>query len=216
MKCQVKLKIKNGTEKYLRIIDYKSSSKNIDLNEVYAGLQIQLLTYMDAVCKEEDVMPAGVFYFSLLEQMIKADKKISEEEIEELIRKNFRMKGLIVADVKIIKMNDRTLKSGSSKMVPATITSSGAVNEKWTSGVNAEEFKILQQYINKIVKQISKEILSGNIDLKPYNKKGKTPCEYCEYKSICGFNTRLCKNDYNYIDKKSKDEILNKMKTLGG
>lgn len=209
----MKLEIKNGTEKYLRIIDYKSSSKNIDLNEVYAGLQIQLLTYMDAVCKEEDVMPAGVFYFSLLEQMIKAEKKISEKEIEEMIRKNFRMKGLIVADVKIIKMNDRTLKSGSSKMVPAAITSSGAVNEKWTSGVNAEEFKILQQYINKIVKQISKEILSGNIDLKPYNKKGKTPCEYCEYKSICGFNPRLCKNEYNYIDKKSKDEILNKMKS---
>ena len=36
---------------YLRIIDYKSSAKNIDLNEVYAGLQIQLLTYLDAVCK---------------------------------------------------------------------------------------------------------------------------------------------------------------------
>ena len=62
-------------------------------------------------------MPAGVFYFSLLEQMIKADKKISEEEIEEKIRKNFKMKGLILADVKIIKMNDNTLKSGSSKLV---------------------------------------------------------------------------------------------------
>lgn len=108
--------------KYLRIIDYKSSSKNIDLNEVYAGLQIQLLTYTDAICKVEDIMPAGVFYFSLLEQMIKADKKISEEEIEELIRKNFRMKGLILADVKIIKMNDNTLTSGSSKIVPAAIT----------------------------------------------------------------------------------------------
>lgn len=108
--------------KYLRIIDYKSSSKNIDLNEVYAGLQIQLLTYTDAICKVEDIMPAGVFYFSLLEQMIKADKKISEEEIEEIIRKNFRMKGLIIADVKIIKMNDNTLKSGSSKIVPAAIT----------------------------------------------------------------------------------------------
>ena len=78
--------------KYLRIIDYKSSSKNIDLNEVYAGLQIQLLTYSDAICKEEDIMPAGVFYFSLIEQMVKADKKITDEEIEDLIRKNFRMK----------------------------------------------------------------------------------------------------------------------------
>ena len=198
--------------KYLRIIDYKSSSKNIDLNEVYVGLQIQLLTYTDAICKAEDIMPAGVFYFSLLEQMIKADKKVSDEEIENMIRKNFRMKGLILADVKIIKMNDNTLKTGSSKMVPAAITQSGTVNEKWTNGVNKEQFKILQDYIDKTIKDISKEILSGKIDLKPYNKKGKTPCEYCSYKSICGFNTKQNGNQYNYIDKKSKDDLIKMMK----
>ena len=198
--------------KYIRIIDYKSSSKNIDLNEVYAGLQIQLLTYSDAICKEEDIMPAGIFYFSLLEQMIKADKKISEAEIEELIRKNFRMKGLILADVKIIKMNDHTLTSGSSKLVPAAITASGSVNEKWTNGVAKEEFKVLQDYIDFIIKQIAKEILSGRIDLKPYNKNGKKPCEYCEYKAICGFNTKQKNNSYHYIDKKSKDDMIQKMK----
>ena len=66
---------------------------------------------MDAVCKEEDLMPAGVLYFSLLEQIASADKKITEEEIEEKIRKNFKMKGLILADVKIIRMHDNTLKS---------------------------------------------------------------------------------------------------------
>ncbi len=198
--------------KYLRIIDYKSSSKNIDLNEVYAGLQIQLLTYSDAICKEEDIMPAGIFYFSLLEQMIKADKKISDEEIEELIRKNFRMKGLILADVKIIQMNDNTLTTGSSKLVPAAITTSGTVNEKWTNGVDKEEFKILQDYIDFIIKQIAKEILSGKIDLKPYNKNGKTPCEYCEYQTICGFNTKQNNNNYRYIEKKSKDDIIKKMK----
>ena len=151
--------------KYLRIIDYKSSSKNIDLNEVYAGIQIQLLTYADAICKVEDIMPAGIFYFSLLEQMVKADKKISEEEIEELIQKNFRMKGLILADVKIIKMNDNTLKTGSSKLVPAAITTSGSVNEKWTNGVKPEEFKILQDYIDYTIKQIAKEILLAMISI---------------------------------------------------
>ena len=198
--------------KYLRIIDYKSSAKNIDLNEVYAGLQIQLLTYTDAICKQEDIMPAGIFYFSLLEQMVKAEKKITDEEIEDMIRKNFKMKGLIIADVKIIKMNDNTLKSGSSKLVPAALTASGSINEKWTNGVKSEEFKLLQEYIYKTIKDISKEILSGNIDLKPYYKKGKTPCEYCEYKAICGFNSRQNNNCYNYIDQKSKDDILFKMK----
>ncbi len=199
--------------KYLRIIDYKSSSKNIDLNEVYNGIQIQLLTYSDAICKEEDIMPAGIFYFSLLEQMIKADKKITQEEIEEQIKKNFRMKGLILADVKIIQMNDNTLTSGTSKLVPASITASGTVNQKWTNGVDKEEFKILQEYIDFIIKQIAKEILSGKIDLKPYNKNGKTPCEYCEYKAICGFNTKQNNNEYNYINKKTKDDIIKKMKT---
>ena len=197
---------------YLRIIDYKSSVKNIDLNEVYAGIQIQLLTYMDAICKQEDLMPAGVLYFSLIEQMIKSDKKITEEEIEEEIRKNFKMKGLILADVKIIKMHDKNLESGTSKLVPATITKSGEISKSKTNGVNKEEFSILQKYIDKIIKQISKEIYSGNIDIKPYNKNGKKPCEYCAYKSICGFNPKLKGNKYNYIEKKSKDDIILMMK----
>ena len=197
---------------YLRIIDYKSSSKNIDLNEVYTGLQIQLLTYADAVCKEEDLIPAGIFYFSLLEQMIKADKKISDEEIEELIRKNFKMKGLIVADVKVIKMNDNSLTTGTSKMVPAGISKSGEVIEKWTNGVKQEEFSVLQKYIYQTIKEIGKEIFEGNIDLKPYYKEGKTPCEYCEYKSICTFDPRRKENTYQYIHKLTKDDIIRKMK----
>lgn len=198
--------------KYLRIIDYKSSAKNIDLNEVYAGLQIQLLTYLDASCKEEDLMPAGVLYFSMLEQMIKSNKRMEQEEIEEKIRANFKMKGLILADVKVVKLHDKNLQNGSSALVPAYIGKDGELSEKKTSGVTAEQFKELQKYMYTVIKQISREILGGNIDLKPYYKDKKTPCKYCDYKSICSFNMGGCENSYNYIDKKSKEEILHKIK----
>ena len=77
--------------------------------------------------------------------------------------------------------------------------------------VTAEQFKDLQKYMYTIIKQISKEILGGNIDLKPYYKDKKTPCKYCDYKSICSFNMGGCENSYNYIDKKSKEEILSKL-----
>ena len=197
--------------KYLRIIDYKSSAKNIDLNEVYAGLQIQLLTYLDAACKEEDLMPAGVLYFSMLEQMIKSDKRLEQEEIEDKIRANFKMKGLILADVKVVKLHDKNLQNGNSALVPAYIGKDGELSEKKTSGVTAEQFKDLQKYMYTIIKQISKEILGGNIDLKPYYKDKKKPCKYCDYKSICSFNMGGCENSYNYIDKKSKEEILSKL-----
>lgn len=202
--------------RYLRIIDYKSSAKNIDLNEVYAGLQIQLLTYLDAACKEEDLMPAGVLYFSMLEQMIKADKRMEQEEIEEKIRANFKMKGLILADVNVVKLHDKKLEKGSSALVPAYIDKEGNLSEKKTSGVTAEQFEELQKYMYIVIKQISKEILGGNIDLKPYYKDKKTPCKYCDYKSVCGFNMGGCENSYNYIDKKSKEEILAKIKKCEG
>jgi ATP-dependent helicase/nuclease subunit B len=202
-------KSENGS--YLRIIDYKSSAKNIDLNEVYAGLQIQLITYLDAACKQEDFLPAGVLYFSLLEQMIKADKKMTEEEIENKIKSNFKMKGLILADVKVVKMHDKNLDAGASSLIPAYIDKSGNLSEKKTSGVSQKQFKILQEYMYKTIKEISKEILSGNIDLKPFYKKGNTACKYCEFKPICGFDTSICKNEYNFIGENSKEEILEKM-----
>ena len=81
------------------------------------------------------------------------------------------------------------------------------LSDKKTSGVTKEQIADLQKYMYIVIKQISKEILSGNIDLKPYYKDKKTPCKYCDYKSICGFNMGGCENSYNYIDKKSKEEI---------
>ena len=37
---------------YVRIIDYKSSNKEIKLSNVYYGAQLQLLTYADAVTND--------------------------------------------------------------------------------------------------------------------------------------------------------------------
>ena len=166
---------------------------------------------MDAVCKEEDANAAGVLYFSLLEQMVKADKQMDEYEIEEKIRANFKMKGLILADIKVVKMHDKNLDSGASKLVPAYIDKSGNLSKK-TNGITQEQFEDLQKYIDKTIMQISKEILSGKIDLKPYYKNGNTPCKYCNYKAICGFNRGFCNNNYNYIGNASKEEILERMK----
>ena len=122
------------------------------------------------------------------------------------------MKGLILADIKVVKMQDKNLSQGQSKLIPAYIDKSGNLSPKRTKGLSKEQFEILQKYIYKTIKEISQEILEGNIDLKPYNKNGVTPCEYCEYKQICNFNPSIYKNEYNYIVKKDKEEILEAMK----
>lgn len=194
---------------YIRIIDYKSSVKDINLNEVVAGLQLQLLTYLDAVCEMEDVLPAGVLYFNLIDGSVKANSRLTEEEIAFELRKQFKMKGLILADVQIAKMMDTKLERGNSEIVPAYIDKEGNLSQK-SSSVTRKQFENLQKYTKKMLGQISTEILTGKIDVKPYYKVkgGKTPCEYCGYHSICQFNNGICKNSYYYVGNVSKEAIL--------
>ena len=203
--------------KYIRIIDYKSSTRDVDLNKFVAGLQIQLITYVDAVCKNESVMPAGILYYTLLEPKIASNSKenISEEEIEELIKKNYRMNGLLLADVNIIKAMDVNLEEGESDKVPVKLNQNGSINYRSSSTITRKEFESLQKYAVKIIKQISNEILSGNIELRPfYSQKGKnTPCSYCEYKSICQFNPKFKNNNYRYVPNVPKQEILDKLES---
>jgi len=203
------------TEKgnYIRIIDYKSSVKNIDLNEVVAGLQIQLLTYLDAACNIEEVMPAGVLYYSLIDPILKTDKKIDKEQIEEEMKKKFKMNGLILADVNVVKMMDKTLNTGSSNVVPVYLDKDGNISKSKSNVVTKEQFEDLRKYTNNIIKQIVEEMLSGDIKIEPYyeKKNKKTPCDYCEYKEICNFKEQKC-NNYRYIENDKKEEILNKIR----
>ena len=205
-------KAPNG--KYMRIIDYKSSTKDIELNKVIAGLQLQLLTYVDAIKQKEDLIPSGALYFTLLEPKVLGTKKnMTKEEIEEVIRKNYKMNGLVLADINVIKMMDNTLESGKSDIIPVSLNESSQINYKNSKTVTKEEFENLQKYTIDIIKQISKEILDGKINLKPYyivNEK-KTPCSYCEYKSICQFNPRMSGNSYYYVGNKNRQEILDEI-----
>lgn len=210
--------LKNPDGTYVRIIDYKSSVKNIELNQVMAGLQLQLLTYLNETCKVEDFIPAGILYFNLSNPTIGSEKNMSDEEIEDKIRQEFKMKGLILADVNIIKKMDINIENepkGISKIIPATIKKDGELSGKGTSAITKEQFEYLQRYTEKIIKQISEEILGGNIEVKPYYNPAnkRTPCEFCKYRSICRFDEESKHDNYNYISNLSKEALLDKIKT---
>ena len=198
-------------KEYVRIIDYKSQIKKLDLNQVVAGLQIQLITYLDAVAEQKNSEQAGILYLGLVDSIVKAKKNLSEEEIEKEIRKNFKMQGLILADVNVIKMMDNQLENGYSMAVPVYVGKNGEISEKLSSVASKEEFEKLQKKVKEIIKEISQEILAGNISIKPYQYQGKTGCDYCQYKSICMFNPNIKGNDYGYVNHRNHQGILNEL-----
>ena len=172
----------NEQGKYIRIIDYKSSDRSINLNELEAGTQIQLLTYLDTAVEKTKNIPVGMLYFNLIDP-----------------------------DVNIIRMMDKNLQTGASSTIPVTLDKNGDIMDSRSNAITKEQFTLLQNKVKKIIKQIAKEILEGNIEIKPTYNKGKKEeaCKYCEYKSICCFNPNV--NNYAFIDNKSKKELLDNL-----
>lgn len=196
-------------KRYVRIIDYKSSVRDVDLNQIVAGIQIQLLTYLDEMSEQKDFESAGILYFNLLDTIIKANRNMSDEEIRKQLNKKFRMKGLVIADLDIIKMMDsRISPSNYSESIPVYLDKDGNISNSKSSVLEKEKFEKLQKYTKYVITEIAKEIFSGKIDIKPYYMNKKTPCEYCEYKSICNFDPKFKDNNYRYIKNYSKEYVI--------
>ncbi len=200
-------------EEFYRIIDYKSGNKDFKLSDVYYGLQIQLLTYLDAMLtnekgiltSEEPIFPAGILYFKIDDPVIKAKGNLDEEELEKAIMKALKMKGLLLADTKIIKEMDRNIQ-GASLVIPASIKKDGQLGSR-SSVATKEQFDLLLNHVKENLICTCEEMLSGQIDIRPYKKKEFTPCSYCEYSAICQFDPTLKENNYKIIKDRKDQEI---------
>ncbi|OCA84321.1 helicase-exonuclease AddAB subunit AddB [Bacillus sp. FJAT-27225] len=186
---------KNG-ELFLRVIDYKSSSKGLNLSEVYYGIALQMLTYLDIAIANSteltrrDAEPAGVFYFHVHNPMITAKKNMSEEELEREILKQFKMSGLVLEDEEVIRLMDKSLETGVSHIISAGINANGSIRNG-SKTATAEEMKDLRKFVRKIYEDTGNAIISGEVGIDPYRMKDKNPCQFCSYKSVCQFDESI-------------------------
>ncbi len=211
------LKTEEGA--YLRIIDYKSGAKDCKLADVYYGLQIQLLTYLDALAGQDEFapestsLPGGVLYFRIDDPLVRANGKMTEEQIEQAIMKQLRMKGLLLADVKLIREMDKTI-DGSSLIIPARINKGDVLGR--SSAASLEQFHLLKKYVKKLLTGIGEEIMRGNVAIQPYKKKKETSCRYCSYGAVCQVDPIMPDNHYKLLADHKDETVWELLSSEGG
>jgi len=201
-----------GEESYIRIIDYKSGNKELKLEDVFYGLELQLLIYLDAILESADkentdIKPAGIFYFRIDDPIVKADKDITDEELQKEILKKLRLDGLVLKDAEIIKEMDKSI-NGTSYIIPASINKDGTIGKK-TKGATKEQFELLRKHVKNMIKDLAEQMINGNISITPYRKGKETACKYCPYSSVCKFETNFEGNKYMFIKEQKEEEIWN-------
>lgn len=212
------LKTEEGT--YLRVVDYKSGSKDLKLSDVYYGLQLQLITYLDALTKNHQmelaspILPGGVLYFRIDDPIVRKNNKISEDEVEIAIMKQLKMRGLLLGDVKIIREMDNFLQ-GSSLIIPATINKDDTLGKASRTATLAQ-FNMLQHYVRGLLKDLCEEMIRGDVSIKPYKKKGITSCTYCDYSAICQFDSTLEENSFYPLHDQEDEDVWKRITGDGG
>lgn len=200
---------------YLSVVDYKSSSHRLKFDEIYYGLMMQMLTYLDtAVEYSEDLLgkkakPAGAFYAHVQNPYLRPKDTEKDEWISALLKK-FKLNGLVVSEEEIVKQLDRTLEEGVYSLVyPINQLKSGALRG---SLIKEEELDLLLKHNRQLIQEAGNRILSGENSLQPFLEKRQfTPSVGGEYKAISQFDVLLPENNYRPFVSLKKEDLMNKL-----
>ncbi|KIL77614.1 helicase-exonuclease AddAB subunit AddB [Bacillus badius] len=204
---------------YLRVIDYKSSGRDLDLTEVYYGIALQMLTYLDIVWTYSSELvgteahPAGVLYFHVHNPFISSKKLLTLEEIERELFKKFKMSGLILGEEESLQLMDANIGEGASPIIPVSYTKSGKLDKRFSKTADRRVFDGMRQHVRRLYQQSGDEIVSGKVNIDPYQYKDSTPCNFCSYRPVCQFDETLEENNYRLIV--PKKDILEDLKEGG-
>lgn len=199
---------------YVKVIDYKTGSKSFDVTALYHGLQLQLMVYMDAALQleqkkhpEKEILPAGVFYYRIQDPLIDRPK---EGEEQESILKELKPDGMISLEKEVLEHLDHCM-VGESSVIPVKYNKNGSLS-KSSKAASAQDFYLMMKYAVNKVEEIRQKILSGDVKVNPYRRGTETSCDYCSYRQICGFDTKMEGYRYREIDAMSVDKVIQAIK----
>jgi len=204
---------------YIRVVDYKSSRRDLDLNEVYNGLSLQVLTYLDVATENaniwlpNDAEPAGVLYVHVHNPMLKMESDLDVSAVEETRLKEFKMKGLLTENTEALFAMDEEIESGgTSKVIPVMIKKDGTPSSSISKVVPVSDMRSLKTFTRRKHQQAGNSIIAGETSISPYRLKQKTACDYCSFKSVCQFDPSDTKQIYRQLKNEKPGEVLAKIR----
>ena len=203
---------------YVKVIDYKSGNKKFDLAALYYGLQLQLVVYMNAALEsqkkqnpDKDVVPAAMLYYHVNDPMTETEKgKPDPYEIQKAILDELKMTGIVSDDEETILLLDKEFES-KSNIIPVARKKDGSFTAA-SSVLSRDDFGTVSKYVNHKIKEIGSSILSGNIDLNPYEQSDTSACTYCAFKGVCGFDKKLSAGMIRHLDDLNQEEAMELIK----
>jgi ATP-dependent helicase/nuclease subunit B len=192
------------------IVDYKSSGAKLDPLFLHYGLQLQLLSYLNALLHLPDakklfgvsrILPAGVFYVPLRARPSseKTRGEVLSQAAESALtayQHTGRFDGAALP-----RLDNRGLDKGDqfkfAKKKDGDFKKAG--NEALSSG----DFEALLTRVEANLRSHGERIFAGDIAARPYRKGTERACDWCRFQAVCRFDSWV--HPYNVLRKPLED-----------
>ncbi|QIL50246.1 ATP-dependent helicase [Weissella coleopterorum] len=199
---------------YLAIIDYKSKQRKFNYTEAFNGLELQLLTYWQAMNQNQTgtLKVRAANFMELQRELHEPVAKTGQETYQlqqqtalEASRQELKYQGLIEADESFIEQLER------NDETPYRIERKADGNFKANSDViQSEHLTTLLRFNEYQIKLIARKILAGQFPISPFRQGTQNGLQYTDYRDVMQFDAML-NNKYHDLKPLKAAEALKQM-----
>ncbi len=191
---------KKGDDLYVRVVDYKTGTREHSLKNIEKGIDLQMLLYLFAIWKadktrlpkefgniEGKVYPAAAIYQdSAYPTVNREDLPKNDEEAISSALAALGKTGLILNDPEILEAMEEKIGKGTPRM--EKIDRQGNSTVSVNSGsmlLTLGEIGALADKIAAILTDIGGKLRSGNANAAPAKLANDSPCKFCDFRTFC-------------------------------
>ena len=182
----------DGT-RWVRVVDYKTGAKKLDLKEVYCGLDCQMLLYLFSLTRDEKgrfagAEPAGVLYLLADPNPATAARAAAGQAAP------CQLDGLVRDEEKLFEAMDP---GKTGLYLPFGWVNGRPSPYQKNRRAGAAKLGRIEKHLDGLVAGMGEKLYGGAIEAAPLIA-GRSPCQWCDYGFICcheaGSGERLVKD----------------------
>lgn len=191
---RVDLCAREGQSSWAIVIDYKSGKKKPDEILSWNGVQLQLPVYLNVLrqpgvgvsMEAEHIQPAGAFFTTL---RAKHEGKSSRKEALnpdtsiDSMRKAYQHVGCF--DVSALDAMDQREGATKGEQFQYQLNKNGAPRKTNWHVMSPAKFDHFLHRTRDLLKEFGQRIFEGDLSITPYQQSQQTPCQKCDYTSVC-------------------------------
>ena len=178
------------------IVDYKSSKRDFNFTKALSGLELQLMTYWEALSDAEAIEVGGATYFNAQTPLLKLDKEPLLPDYPSLLayadekaQQGGQYTGVLRQDDALLSALDTP--EGDPKLYGFEYKKSGDALKSGHETYSDDELNTLIDYNRYMIQHIAERILQGSFPLQPFRDKQATGLQHSDYLPVMFFDAML-------------------------